>query len=47
MDKLKSIAWIKRAEKWSETEGFFFGIQNRVIDTNNYRKYILKQNSQD
>lgn len=39
-----SNAWLTRGQLFSETEGFFMAIQDRVIATKNYRKVILKEN---
>lgn len=42
VDKQASYNWLKRGELQPETEGFFIAIQDQVIKTNNYRRYILK-----
>jgi hypothetical protein len=35
-----SHAWLKKSNIHPETEGFIFAIQNRVINTRNYKKHI-------
>jgi hypothetical protein len=35
-----SHAWLKKSNIHPETEGFIFAIQDRVINTRNYKKYI-------
>jgi hypothetical protein len=35
-----SHAWLKKSNIHSETEGFIFAIQDRVINTRNYKKHI-------
>ncbi|XP_022829294.1 uncharacterized protein LOC111358406 [Spodoptera litura] len=42
VDKIASNAWLKRGELFPETEGFMLAIQDQVIDTKNYRKYIIR-----
>lgn len=42
VDKRASFNWLIHGELQPETEGFFIAIQDQVIKTNNYRKYILK-----
>lgn len=47
IDKVSSNMWLKRGELFPETEGFMLGIQDQVIDTRNYRKFIIKDNTSD
>jgi hypothetical protein len=35
-----SHAWLKNSNIHPETEGFIFAIQDRVINTRNYKKHI-------
>jgi hypothetical protein len=42
VDKMASQAWLKAGEIFPESTGFMIAIQNLVISTNNYKKYILK-----
>jgi hypothetical protein len=35
-----SHAWLKKSNIHPETEGFIFAIQDRVINTRNYKKHI-------
>jgi hypothetical protein len=35
-----SHAWLKKSNIRPETEGFIFGIQDRVINKRNYKKHI-------
>ena len=41
VDKKASNAWLKRGELFPETEGFVIAIQDQVIPTKNYKKYIM------
>ncbi|CAG4919909.1 unnamed protein product [Colias eurytheme] len=45
VDKIASNAWLKRGELFPETEGFMLAIQDQIIDTKNYRKYIIRDSS--
>ena len=38
-----SIKWLTSADLFAETEGFLIAIQDQVILTRNYMKYILEQ----
>jgi hypothetical protein len=38
-----SSKWLTKADLFAETEGFLTAIQDQVIPTRNYKKYILKQ----
>ena len=42
IDKTISYKWLKEGLIYPETEGFAIAIQDQVINTRNYRKYILK-----
>lgn len=44
IDKLASNMWLKTGNIYPETEGFMIAIQDRVIKTRNYAKYIMKEN---
>ncbi|KAJ0176683.1 hypothetical protein K1T71_007862 [Dendrolimus kikuchii] len=46
VDAEKSNQWLKRGELFPETEGFMIAIQDQVIATRNYKKYILKDKNQ-
>lgn len=39
-----STKWIETGTLYPETEGFMFAIQDQVIATRNYQKYIIKNN---
>lgn len=47
VDKSASNMWLKKGNLYGETVGFMMAIQDRVIKTKNYRKYILKENIDD
>jgi hypothetical protein len=47
IDKNGSHAWLTQSDKFPETEGSMCAIMDQVIATNNYRKYILKDNTID
>jgi len=38
-----SNKWLTKADLFAETEGFLTSMQDQVILTRNYNKYILKQ----
>lgn len=40
IDKAASNAWLVRGDIFSETQGFMIAIQNRVIATKNYQRYM-------
>ncbi|CAK1579245.1 unnamed protein product [Parnassius mnemosyne] len=42
IDKAASNQWLKIGSLFPETEGFIIAIQDQVINTRNYRKYIIK-----
>lgn len=42
VDYKASNEWLCKGNLFAETEGFMFAIQDRVIPTKNYRKYIIK-----
>lgn len=43
VDLIASNSWLTHADMFTETEGFMLAIQDQVIATMNYRKYILKE----
>ncbi|CAH2106131.1 unnamed protein product [Euphydryas editha] len=43
VDKEASNAWLSRGDLFPETEGFMLAIQDQVIETKNYQKYIMKK----
>ena len=43
IDKKTSLLWLQKGYLFPETEGFIMAIQDEVIRTRNYRKYILKE----
>ncbi|XP_055527339.1 uncharacterized protein LOC129719956 [Wyeomyia smithii] len=47
IDKVASNTWLVRGELFSETESFMVAIQDRVVATKNYRRYILHENVED
>jgi hypothetical protein len=47
VDKEVSNKWLTNADLFAETEGFLTAIQDQVILTRNYKKYILKQSDTD
>jgi len=47
VDKEASNNWLINADLFAETEGFLTAIQDQVILTRNYKKYILKQADND
>jgi len=42
-----SNKWLTNADLFAETDGFLTAIQDQVIPTRNYKKYILKQPDTD
>jgi hypothetical protein len=46
-DLKPSTEWLRTAGLFSETEGFVFAIQDQVVRTKNYERYILKNDVQD
>jgi ribosomal protein L37E len=42
-----SNKWLTRTDLFAETEGFLTAIQDQVIPTRNYKKYILKHPNAD
>ncbi|CAG4948141.1 unnamed protein product [Colias eurytheme] len=44
IDLQASNEWLKKGYLFPETEGFAIAIQDQVINTRNYKKYILKEN---
>uniref|UniRef100_H3AS73 Reverse transcriptase zinc-binding domain-containing protein n=1 Tax=Latimeria chalumnae TaxID=7897 RepID=H3AS73_LATCH len=47
IDVEASTTWLREGTLFPETEGFILAIQDQVVATNNYRKYILKENISD
>jgi hypothetical protein len=47
IDKENSLQWLLSGGLFPETEGFIFAIQDQVIPTRNYLKYIEKQQIED
>ena len=45
VDKNASNAWLSHSNLFPETEGFMLAIQDQVINTRNYRKHILHDNT--
>lgn len=43
VDIQASNAWLSRGDLFPETEGFIMAIQDQVIETKNYQKYIMKK----
>jgi hypothetical protein len=43
VDSNLSCAWLCNGNIFAETEGFMIAIQDQVVPTRNYRKFILKQ----
>ena len=39
----KSFLWLSKGQLYPETEGFVLAIQDQVISTRNYKRYILKE----
>ncbi|CAH2018607.1 unnamed protein product [Acanthoscelides obtectus] len=42
VDKKASNDWLTSGQMFPETEGFLVAIQDQVIPTNNYKRFILK-----
>uniref|UniRef100_H3A9J0 Reverse transcriptase n=1 Tax=Latimeria chalumnae TaxID=7897 RepID=H3A9J0_LATCH len=42
-----STAWLQEGSLFPETEGFALAIQDQIVATNNYRKYIINENVPD
>ncbi|XP_066902299.1 uncharacterized protein [Halyomorpha halys] len=42
IDKERSVEWLKAERLFSETKGFVVAIQDQVIATRSFRKYVLK-----
>ncbi|PZC86091.1 hypothetical protein B5X24_HaOG213049 [Helicoverpa armigera] len=43
VDMKASNAWLQGGELFPETEGFMIAIQDQVIDTGNYQKFIIRR----
>ncbi|CAK1582520.1 unnamed protein product [Parnassius mnemosyne] len=42
VDSVASNKWLKIGNLFPETEGFIIAIQDQIINTKNYRKYVIK-----
>lgn len=42
VDKIASNEWLRKGELFPETEGFMLAIQDQVVETRNYRKFIIR-----
>ncbi|CAK1586333.1 unnamed protein product [Parnassius mnemosyne] len=47
VDTVASLHWLRFGDLFGETEGFVCAIQDQVIKTNNYRRYILRDGTVD
>uniref|UniRef100_A0A2H1WRZ1 SFRICE_027487 n=1 Tax=Spodoptera frugiperda TaxID=7108 RepID=A0A2H1WRZ1_SPOFR len=47
VDSLASVSWLRFSNLFGETEVFGCAMMNEVILTNNYRKYIIKDETVD
>ncbi|CAH2074940.1 unnamed protein product, partial [Iphiclides podalirius] len=47
VDTVASLNWLRFGDLFGETEGFVCAIQDQVIKTNNYRRYILRDGTID
>lgn len=47
IDKELTYAWLKDGYLFPETEGFVLAIQDQVIATKNYKKYIIKDGTEN
>lgn len=47
VDTKASVHWLRFGDLFGETEGFVCAIQDQVVKTNNYRRYILKDGTED
>ena len=47
VDFKASVSWVRCGDLFGETEGFVCAINDEVIMTNNYRKYIVKDGTVD
>jgi flagellar hook-basal body complex protein FliE len=45
VDKEASNMWLRKGQPYAETEGFAIAIQDQVINTKNYLKHVIKDNS--
>ena len=46
-DTKSTVHWLQHGDLYSETEGFIFAIQDQVIATRNYHRFIMKDNTVD
>lgn len=47
IDQLASVHWLRFGDLFGETEGFVCAIQDEVVKTNNYRRFIMKDGTID
>ncbi|CAH2059309.1 unnamed protein product, partial [Iphiclides podalirius] len=47
VDTVASLNWLRFGHLFGETEGFVCAIQDQVIKTNNYKRYILRDGTVD
>jgi hypothetical protein len=47
VDKAASLIWLEKGNLFPEIKAFIMAIQNLVINTNNYKEYILKEDVND
>lgn len=47
VDREASNSWLSRGQIFAETEGFMLAIQDQVVSTRNYLKYIIKAEVED
>jgi len=47
VDKMASFMWLRSGSLFPETEGFIMAIQDQVVSTKNYKKYIQKEDIVD
>jgi hypothetical protein len=45
VDKEASNMWLHKGQLYTETEGFALAMQDQVINTKNYLKHVIKDNS--
>ena len=43
VDAELSNRWLKKGELYAETEGFVIAIQDKVVPTRNYRKFVMRE----
>lgn len=47
VDWKTSVHWLRFGDLFGETEGFVCAIQDQVVKTNNYRRYVIKDGTVD